>query len=580
MTKVSSEVRQAFTACGSAVMATAVFSFFLNLLMLVVPLYMLQVFDRVLSSRSEATLLMLTIIAGFMLLILGVLEIVRARVLVRTGVKFEGLLQDRVFAAVFERSLGAPGATRAQALQDLDTIRQFLTGAGLFAFLDAPWAPIFITVIFLLHPWLGTAALIGALVLLALALANEALTKRPLRIASEQAIKANNFAEASLDNAEVLKAMGMLGGIRRRWYEHRLAAVAHQARASDRAGVVLASTKFFRLYLQILILGIGAYLAMQQQITPGAMIAASILLGRALAPVELAVSNWRGFVGARSALARLKALLAEVPAASTNMNLPKPEGRVEFEQVIAIAPGGDATSPILKGVSFQLMPGEVLGVIGPTAAGKSSLARLLVGVWPTLRGSVRLDGVDVYEWSRSDLGKHIGYQPQDVALFDGTIAENIARFGEVDSDAVVSAARQAQVHELILRLPQGYDTRVGADGHVLSGGQCQRVGLARALYGDPVLVVLDEPNANLDQPGEQALLATIAELKQAGRTLVIIAHRPSILVSADCILYLNDGVVGTLAPRDEVIANFAPAQPPEPEPELAAAIAQLGQSAW
>jgi ABC-type protease/lipase transport system fused ATPase/permease subunit len=560
---------------------------------------MLQVFDRVLSSRSEATLLMLTIIAGFMLLILGVLEVVRARVLVRTGVKLEGLLQGRVFAAVFERSLGAPGATRTQALQDLDTFRQFLTGTGLFAFLDAPWAPIFITVIFLLHPWLGTAALIGALLLLALALVNEALTSRPLRVASEQAIKANNFAEASLDHAEVLKAMGMLGGIRRRWHEYRQATVGYQARASDRAGVVLASTKFFRLYLrasdragvvlastkffrlylQVLILGIGAYLVMQQQITPGAMIAASILLGRALAPVELAVSNWRGFVGARAALARLKELLAAVPPASTNMSLPKPEGRVDFEQVIATAPGSDPAEPILKGVSFQLTPGEVLGVIGPTAAGKSSLARLLVGVWPTLRGSVRLDGVDVYEWSRSDLGKHIGYQPQDVALFDGTVAENIARFGEVDSDAVVSAARQARVHELILRLPQGYDTRLGADGHVLSGGQCQRIGLARALYGDPVLVVLDEPNANLDQPGELALLATIAELKQAGTTLVIIAHRPSILASADRILYLNNGVVAALAPRDEVIANLAPAQSPDLEAELAAAIVKPGQSA-
>ena len=371
----------------------------------------------------------------------------------------------------------------------------------------------------------------------------------------------------------------MLGGIRRRWHEYRLATVGYQARASDRAGVVLASTKFFRLYLQVLILGIGAYLVMQQQITPGAMIAASILLGRALAPVELAVSNWRGFVGARAALARLKELLAAVPPASTNMSLPEPEGRVDFEQVIATAPGGDPAEPILKGVSFQLTPGEVLGVIGPTAAGKSSLARLLVGVWPTLRGSVRLDGVDVYEWSRGDLGKHIGYQPQDVALFDGTVAENIARFGEVDSDAVVSAARQARVHELILRLPQGYDTRLGADGHVLSGGQCQRIELARALYGDPVLVVLDEPNANLDQPGEQALLATIAELKQAGTTLVIIAHRPSILASADRILYLNNGVVAALAPRDEVIANLAPAQSPDLEAELAAAIVKPGQSA-
>lgn len=581
MTGTSSEIRRAIAACRSAFMATAVFSFFLNLLMLVVPLYMLQVFDRVLASRSVATLLMLTLIAGFMLLILGLLETVRARVLVRTGVKFEGLLKDRVFAAVFERKLGAPGSTRTQGLLDLDTIRQFLTGAGLFAFLDAPWAPIFIVVIFLLHPWLGSAALVGALVLLALALANEALTGRPLRAASEQAIKANNFAEASLENAEVLKAMGMLGGIRRRWDEYRLVTVGYQARASDRAGVVLAGTKFFRLYLQILMLGIGAYLVLEQAITPGAMIASAILLGRALAPVELAVSNWRGFVGARAAFGRMTELLAAVPAESSNMSLPKPEGRVEFEQVIAVAPGGDAASPILRGISFQLMPGEALGVIGPTAAGKSSLARLLVGVWPTLRGSVRLDGVDVYEWSRGDLGRHIGYQPQEVALFDGTIAENIARFGEIDSDAVIKAARLARVHELILRLPQGYDTRIGADGHVLSGGQCQRIGLARALYGDPVLIVLDEPNANLDVPGEQALLECVAELKEAGCTLVIIAHRPSILASVDYILYLNNGLIGTLAPRDEVVANFAPEHAPAPKnADLEAAISQLGQSVW
>jgi PrtD family type I secretion system ABC transporter len=567
-----------FSACSSALTATAVFSFFLNLLMLVVPLYMLQVFDRVLSSRSEATLVMLTVIAGFMLLMLAVLEIVRARVMVRTGVKFEGLLKDRVFMAVFERSLGAPGATRMQALQDLDGLRQFITGAGLFALLDAPWAPIFILVIFLLHPWLGMAALIGALVLLALAVLNEALTNAPLKRASERAIKANNLGEASLDHAETLKAMGMLGGICRRWYEHRLATVAYQARASDRAGMVLAGTKFFRLFLQILLLGTGAYLVLQQQITPGAMIAAAILLGRALAPVELAVGNWQSFVGARAAFARLKQLLAAVPAAGENMRLPKPEGRVEFEQVIAVAPGGDPTAPILKNVSFQLMPGEALGVIGPTAAGKSTLARLLVGVWPTLRGTVRLDGVDVYAWSRSDLGKHIGYQPQDVALFDGTVAENIARFGELDSDAVVKAAQLARVHDLILRLPEGYDTRVGADGHVLSGGQCQRIGLARALYGDPVLIVLDEPNANLDQPGEQALLETIAELKAAGRTLVIIAHRPSVLTSVDSILYLKDGVVETLAPRDQVVAMFAPPQKPDPQADQAAAMP--AQNRW
>lgn len=539
------------------------FSLFLNLLVLVVPLYMLQVFDRVLSSRSESTLLMLTVLAGFMLLILGLLETVRARVLVRTGVKFEGVLKDRVFAAVFERSIGAPGSTRTQALQDLDSLRQFLTGSGLFALLDAPWTPIFIGVIYLLHPWLGIAALVGALVLLALALLNEALTNRPLKAASERAIKASNFAETSLNNAEILKAMGMLAGIRRRWYQHRLAAVSHQAQASDRAGIVLAGTKFVRLYLQVLLLGIGAWLAMKQLITPGAMIASAILLGRALAPVELAVGNWRGFVAARAALARLRELLDAVPAEKPGMRLPRPEGRIQFERVVATAPGGDPAAPILKGVSFDLNPGGALGIIGPTAAGKSTLARLMVGVWRATRGTVRLDGADVYEWSRADLGNHIGYQPQEVKLFDGTVAENIARFGRVDSEAVVEAARKAAAHELILRLPRGYDTLIGTYGHVLSGGQRQRIGLARALYGDPSLVVLDEPNTNLDQPGERALLATIADLKRAGKTVVVVAHRPNILADVDRILCLNEGVVEAMGSRDEVIARYTlPPTPP------------------
>ena len=579
MTAKSSDIRRAFTACGSAFAATAVFSFFLNLLVLVVPLYMLQVFDRVLSSRSESTLVMLTILAGFMLVILGILEAVRSRVLVRTGVKFEGLLKDRIFAAVFERSVGAPGATRAQALQDLDALRQFLTGSGLFALLDAPWTPIFIAVIYLLHPWLGMAALAGALILLILALLNEGLTGRALKDASERAIKANNFAEASLGNAEVLKAMGMLGGIRRRWYQHRLAAVSHQARASDRAGLLLAGTKFVRLYLQVLLLGIGAWLTMRQLITPGAMIASAILLGRALAPVELAVGNWRGFVAARAALSRLQELLDAVPAQKPGMRLPRPEGRVQFEQVVATAPGGDPASPILKGVSFELGPGGSLGIIGPTAAGKSTLARLMVGVWRASRGTVRLDGADVYEWSRADLGNHIGYQPQEVKLFDGTVAENIARFGKVDPEAVVTAARKAAAHELILRLPRGYDTVIGTYGQVLSGGQRQRIGLARALYGDPSLIVLDEPNQNLDQPGERALLATIAELKREGKTVVVIAHRPNILADVDRILCLNEGVVETLGMREEVIARYTLPPPAPPGSRTVVSIADKRRSA-
>ena len=568
-------MRRALTACGGALTATAVFSFFLNLLMLVVPLYMLQVFDRVLASRSESTLLMLTIIAGFMLLILGLLEAVRSRVLVRTGVRFEGLLKDRVFAAVFERSLGAPGATRGQALRDLEAVRQFLTGAGLLALLDAPWAPVFVAVIYLLHPWLGTAALIGAATLLVLALMNEALTSRPLKLAAERAIKANTFAENSINNAETLKAMGMLEGVRQRWYEHRLAAVGDQARASDRAGFTIAATKFFRLYLQVLVLGIGAWLAMRQEITPGAMIAASILLGRALAPVELAVGNWRGFVAARAAYARLRELLTAVPAETPGMRLPRPRGHVQFESIVAGVPGGDPTSPILKGVSFQVMPGGALGIIGPSAAGKSTIARLLVGVWRATRGTVRLDGADVCEWARNDLGAHVGYQPQEVRLFDGTVAENIARFGDIDADAVVAAARKAAAHEMILRLPRGYDTVIGADGCVLSGGQRQRIGLARALYGDPSLIVLDEPNTNLDQPGERALLATIAALKQAGRTLVIIAHRPTLLAHVDNILCINEGFVEAFGTRNEIIARFTLPLPAPAAPAAQARVVSL-----
>jgi PrtD family type I secretion system ABC transporter len=563
MMRGKSELYTALEGCRTSFIATGVFSFFINMLIMVVPLYMLQVFDRVLSSRSEETLLMLTLIAGFLLLTLGVLDGVRARVLIRAGLKLEDVLKGRVFGAVFERGVRDPEGGHTQALQDLDRLRQFLTGSGLIALLDAPWVPFFVAIIFLLHPWLGILSVIGSLLLFSLALINELTTRDPLQEANHQAIKATQFAEASLKNAEVLKAMGMLPGIRERWYAKRGQVMGLQALASDRASAVMGTTKFVRLFLQVGALGIGAYLVIYQTITPGAMIAASVLLSRALAPVEQAVGNWRTFVAARSAYGRLQHLLDSVPSEVVPMALPKPKGQLSVDQIVVTAPGPRSTAHILKRVTFDLAPGEILGVIGPTAGGKSTLARTLVGVWPVTGGSVRLDGADISEWNSIELGRHLGYLPQNVELFDGTIAENIARFDKIDPDKVIAVAVQAGVHDMILGMPQGYDTPIGEGGRALSGGQAQRIGLARALYGDPSLIVLDEPNSSLDGDGERALIKLIANLKAAGKTVVIIAHRPSILKGVDKILALQNGMVKAFGPPTEVMAQFISSMPGE-----------------
>jgi len=544
--------RRAFLQVGG-------FSFVINMLMLVPAIYMLQLYDRVLLSRNSATLLMLTLVVLVLYVLLSMLELVRSRVLVRVGTQLDVMLSNRIFTAAFERNLQRQGGNPAQALSDLTTVRQFLSGAGIFAFFDTPWTPIFIIVAGLLHPLIGLFCLIGALILLALAWLNEMVTRKPLAEAMTHAMAAGQYANNNLRNAEVIEAMGMLGNIRQRWHERQQKFLALQALASDRSGVVMAVSKFMRITLQSLVLGLGAWLVLDNLVTAGAMIAGSILMGRALAPVDQVISTWKQWIAARAAYHRLNEMLKAYPLQPDRLSLPAPKGDLLVENVTAAPPGTQRV--VLKNLAFRINHGDVVGVMGASAAGKSSLARLLVGVWRPQVGHVRLDGADVSSWDKAELGPNIGYLPQDVELFDGSIAENIARFGELDSDKIMAAAQMAGVHEMILHLPQGYDTPIGVDGSGLSGGQKQRIGLARAVYGNPALVVLDEPNSNLDELGDAALVQAIKALKARGRTVVVVGHRPSTFDVMDKILVLREGALAAYGPRDDVLAALRqPAQ--------------------
>ncbi|WP_339906374.1 type I secretion system permease/ATPase [Pseudomonas guineae] len=532
----------------------AAFSGVINLLMLTPAVYMLQVYDRALVSSNVTTLLMLTVLVLGLYILMALLEVVRSSVLIRVGNRLDMMLNRRVFTAAFERNLRRSGGNPAQALQDLASVRQFLTGNGLFAFFDAPWTPIYLLVIYLVHPLLGLITLVGSLLLFALAYLTEVTTRKPLGEANKASLMSGSFANNNLRNAEVIEAMGMLPAIRKRWFSNHLRILEMQTLASDRAAYINGATRFVRVTLQSLILGAGALLAIQGVITPGMMIACSILSGRALAPVEQVIAAWKQVLSSRSAWERLNILLNDFPARTASMALPKPTGMLRLDGVFASPPGG--SSATLRGVSFNLQPGEALGVIGPSASGKSTLARLLVGIWPAYAGKVRLDGADIFLWNKEELGPWLGYLPQDVELFEGSIAENIARFGSIDSEAVILAAKQAGVHDMILHLPQGYDTYLIADGGSLSGGQKQRIGLARALYGDPSLVVLDEPNASLDDVGEAALVLALQDLKRRGKTLVLISHRPTVLNIVDKLLMLHEGAVQVFGSRDEVFASL------------------------
>jgi ATP-binding cassette subfamily C protein EexD len=549
------ELKAALKASRGSFLYAGLFSLFINLLMLLPALYMLQVYDRVLTSSSVSTLVALTTLVVVLFMVMGLLDIARTWVLVRVSARLDMELNRRLFTAMFDAGLRYGRPSGAQPLSDLTNLRQFLTGQGLFAFFDTPWIPIYLAVLFLLHPVLGWVGLGGLIVIVALAVLNEVSTRKPLNAANSLAVQSSNAVNGHLRNAEALEAMGMLDSVHRRWLARHTEMLKLQARASDRAGFVANTSKAFRITLQSLILGTGAFLAIQHQITPGAMIAGSILLGRALAPVDLLIGSWKHFLAARSAYSRLKSLLLTIPPREASMRLPTPKGELSAEQLTVVPPG--ATKAVLQGISFHVPVGEAVGIIGPSAAGKSTLARAILGVWPATAGGVRLDGASISDWNRDELGPQVGYLPQDVELMDGSVSENIARFAEVDPDAVVAAAEKAGVHEMILRLPEGYDTAIGEGGVVLSGGQRQRIGLARALYGSPRLVVLDEPNSNLDDHGEAALLTAMRHLKHSRATVLVITHRPSLLHSVDRIMVLREGRIHLFGPKDQVLAEFA-----------------------
>ena len=553
-----SELTQALWTFRREFLVVGVFSMVANVLMLSPTLYMLQVYDRVMVSRSELTLLAMSLITLFLFCVMAFAEWMRSRVLVRSGVRLDAMLGTRVFNASFEANLAPSGVSPARSFGDLIQIRQFLTGNGILAFFDTPWTPVYMAVLFILHPMLGWLALFFAAVQGALAWFGHRSTVAPAEEASRASGEASMYLQGKLRNAEVLEPMGMVHNLRPRWAQRHDQAQQLQGRAQALTHRITAWSKFIRYAQQSLALGAGALLVIDGQLSPGGMIAANVLMTRALAPIDMLVGTWRGFIGARGAFGRLEALLAAHPERDPALSRVAPQGAITLREVVAVAPG--RAEPILKGVNVAVAPGTVTVVLGPSGSGKSTLARCMVGIWPGVSGEVLLDGLPISGWDRNELGPYLGYLPQDIELFEGSIAENIARFGEVSSEKVIAAARSAGLHEMILRFPKGYDTPIGEAGNLLSGGQRQRIGLARAVYGDPVLVVLDEPNANLDDVGEAALVRTVQELKAKGRTVFLITHRPGIVAVADRLLILRNGMVQTEGPRDEVLASMRAAQ--------------------
>jgi len=554
MNQHMNEVARALRACRGTFGVIMGFSLAINILQLASPLYMMQVFDRVLTSRSGDTLIMLTLITVLAVAVLALIDAIRSQMLVRVGNWLDDRLGPTVFSGALKTALRSDPARAAQGLRDLATVRSFMTGPSVTPLLDAPWTPIFIIALFVLHPLLGVVGLLGGMLLFGLAILNEFLTKRPLREAGLAATKSHQRAEAALRNAEVIRAMGMGEGVLRLWRRESTGTMEAQRAAGTRGVAVLALSRFSRLTVQTVILGAGAWLVIQHEASAGAMFASTFLLGRALAPVENAIGTWKSLVAARVARRRLAELVSAMPAEEVGMELPRPQGELVVERVVFVPPGGD--EPTLRGVSFELAPGEVLGVIGPSAAGKSTLARLIAGTWTPTAGKVRLDGADIAVWHDSNGSHHVGYLPQDIELFAGTVRDNIARLGEASPGAIIDAAKLVGLHEVIMRLPRGYNSEIGEAGLKLSGGQRQRIGLARAIFGKPRLVVLDEPNASLDHEGEEALHKAIATLKSMGTTIVMIAHRPSILGLADKLLLLRNGMVDAYGSRTEVIAKL------------------------
>lgn len=546
---------EALKASRFSFIAIGGFSFFINLLMLTGPLFMLQIYDRVLSSRSIPTLVALSMLVAGLFAILGVLEFIRTRILTRIGANIDLRIAQRTFDASMRLSLSTGGHINSSIpLRELEVARQFLSGPAIPALFDAPWVPIYLGVIFLFHWYLGVLATIAAVILFILAWINDFRAKKPAADISAASAKANLVADNGRRNAEVISAMAMLNPIRKLWEKDHLDAVIHETTARDRGGSISAISKSLRLFFQSAMLAAGAALVIFDQVTPGVMIAASIILGRALQPVEQAIMHWRGLVQYTQAKKRLDQTLEKMPAKQQRMELPKPKGKILVRGLQIMAPGNRKV--ILNNINFVLAPGAALGLVGMSASGKSTLSRALVGSWPYSAGEIRIDGATYDQWDPGQLGRYIGYLPQDVELFGGTLKENISRFDtDPDENAIINAAKDAGIHELVKKLG-GYDTDIGHLGTNLSVGQRQRVALARALYGDPSLIVLDEPNSNLDMAGDQALNVAIAGIKDRGQTLIIVSHKMSVLNAVDYILELNEGKQLAFGPRDEVLAHI------------------------
>ena len=548
------ELKRAMAACRRVWFGVGLFSACLNILMLSVPIYMMQLYDRVLATRNVDTLLALTVMVAAALVILGLLDALRGRVLARVGSWLDRELGGTVLSGAVADALRAGGGASAQGLRDLATVRGYIGGPGVLPLFDAPWAPVFLAIIYLIHPILGWIALGGAVVLCVCAVLNDLTTRKKLAEANGTSARALNAADVAIRNADAIAAMGMLPNLTRRWREMGASSQGLLDSAMDVSGSIAATAKATRFSLQVAMLGVGAYLVILHEMTPGAMIAGAIILTRALAPFEQLINSWRYFTGARTAYRRLADLLARAPDGSAGTVLPRPAGRIDVEKVSYVPRG--VREPIIRQASFSLVGGETLGVIGPSGAGKTTLVRLIVGSLTPTAGHVRLDGADVRTWPDADRGRYVGYLPQNVELFAGTVRDNIARLGNADDEDVVAAAKLAGAHEMILRLPNGYDTPLGAEGVPISGGQHQRIGLARAVFGNPALLVLDEPNAHLDAEGETSLADTVVRLREQGTTIILIAQRAGIMAHVDKMLVVKAGAISLFGPREEVLKEL------------------------
>jgi ATP-binding cassette subfamily C protein len=546
-------LRDARSASRNLFWFVGIFSFFVNLLMLTGPLFMLQVYDRVLGSRSEETLLALFVLMAFLFGIMGLLDFVRGRVLSRIGARFQSRLDKRVFSAMLRKSSLVHGDTNsASALRDLESIQRMMASPVFAALFDLPWTPVFLLGITIFHPWMGGLAVFGGAILVVVTILNQVTTRVPVQEANTAAIRANHFSEQLRNEAEMVRSMGMQRDAFERWNVIRGQSLGKSLASGDRSGGYSTTSKTFRMFLQSAMLGLGAYLVLQGELTPGAMIASSILMGRALAPLDLAIGQWPMIQGALKGWRSLAELLASVPEDQPRTPLPAPKAKLTVQQLTVVPPGEQTAS--LRMVSFDINPGQAVGVIGPSGAGKTTLARALIGIWRPAGGKIRLDGATLDQYEPEALGQYIGFLPQRVQLFDGTIADNIARLSpNPDPEKIIAAAKKAAAHDMILKLPDGYDTRVTSGGGRLSGGQMQRIGLARAMYSDPVLLVLDEPNSNLDNEGSQALNMAIRQMKAEGKSVLIMAHRPAAIEECDMLLVLDMGARRAFGPRDTVL---------------------------